>query len=172
MNLAIERYVWRVSRRLRPHAPPERRRSIRAELRGHLRDAAAEMGTRAAVEQAGDPAAVALAYAEVEIGRPREWRPGLGAVAAAIVFLVLAVLQQREIHMHRAAHWAHFDPWGADLYLVRLSGDLERSLALHVDVARPAYVLIPLLASCAGREPGAACRSAGTGHRPRSRSPQ
>jgi len=146
VNLAIERYVWRVTRRLRPHAPPERRRSIRAELRRHLRDASAEIGAGAAVEQAGDPVAVALEYAEVEIGWPRVWRARLGAIAAAVAFLFLAVLQQREIHLHRAAHWAHFDPWHADLYLVRLSGDLERSLVVHVDVARPAYVLVPLLA--------------------------
>jgi hypothetical protein len=146
MNLAIERYVWRVNRRLRRHVPPERRRAIRRELRGHLRDAAADVGPSKAVQQAGDPAEVARDYAEGETGQPRRWRPLAGAIAATAALLVVAVLQQREFRLERAAGWGDFDPWSVDLLLLRVNGDLERSLVFHVDVDRVAYVVIPLIA--------------------------
>ena len=146
MNLTIERYVWAVSRRLRHDAPAERRRAIRRELRGHLRAAAEDVGPEEAVARAGDPAVVAREYADVEAGRPRRWRPWAGAVAAVIAYLVLAVLQQREILLQRAAHWGRFDPWSADLWLLRLNGDLEQGVVVYVDVQRIAYVLVPLVA--------------------------
>jgi hypothetical protein len=145
MNLTIERYVLRVNRRLRPHVPPERRRAIRRNLRAHLHDAAADVGAQAAVEGAGAPEAVARDYAEAELGRPRSWRPLAGAVAAAVAVLVIAVLQQREFRLERAPFWGDFDPWGVDLGLMRLHGDLEQTLVFHVDVDRAAYVVVPLL---------------------------
>ena len=146
MNLTIERYVWRVSRRLRPYVPAERRREIRSELREHLGGAAADVGARPAVEQAGAPAVVARDYAEGEFGRPRRWRPRAGAVAALAALFVVAVLQQRELRLNRAPHWGNFDPWSADLWLLRLHGDLEETLIVHVDVQRIAYIVIPLVA--------------------------
>ena len=146
MNLTIERYVWAVSRRLRHDTPAERRRAIRRELRGHLRTAAEDVGAEAAVARAGDPAAVAREYAEVEAGRPRRWRPGVGLAAAAIAYLLVAVLQQREILLQRAATWGRFDPWSADLRLLRLNGDLEQGVVVHVSVQRFAYVVLPLVA--------------------------
>jgi len=45
--------------------------------------------------------------------------------------------------MNRAAHWGDLDPWSTDLWLVRLTGDLEESLVLHVYVQRIAYLLLP-----------------------------
>lgn len=66
MNLAIERYLWSVDRRLRRRAAAPRRREIRRELREHLRAAADEVGAREAVARAGDPAEVAREYADVE----------------------------------------------------------------------------------------------------------
>jgi hypothetical protein len=146
MNLTIERYVWAVSRRLRHDAPAERRRAIRRELRGHLRTAAEDVGADEAVVRAGDPGVVAREYAEVEAGRPRRWRPRGGFVAAVIAYLLVAVLQQREILLHRAAHWGRFDPWSADLWLLRLNGDLEQGVVVHVYVQRLAYLLVPLVA--------------------------
>ena len=146
MNLTIERYVWAVSRRLRHDAPAERRRAIRRELRGHLRAASEDVGAEEAVARAGDPAVVAREYADVEAGRPRRWRPRAGLVAAAIAYLLVAVLQQREILLLRAAHWGRFDPWSADLWLLRLNGDLEQGVVVHVYVQRLAYVLVPLVA--------------------------
>ena len=146
MNLTIERYVWAVSRRLRHDAPAERRRAIRRELRGHLEAAAAEVGPEEAAARAGDPAVVAREYADVEAGRPRHWRPVAGLVAAVTACLLLAVLQQREILMHRAAHWGRFDLWSADLWLLRLNGDLEQGIVVHVYLQRIAYVLVPLVA--------------------------
>ena len=146
MNLTIERYVWAVSRRVRHHAPAERRRAIRRELRAHLRSAAEDVGVEEAVARAGEPAVVAREYAEVEVGRPRTWRPRAGAVAAAIAYLLIAILQQRELHLLRAAHWAEFDPWSADLWLLRLHGDLEQGLLVHVYIQRLAYILVPLVA--------------------------
>jgi hypothetical protein len=146
MNLTIELYVTQVSRRLKPHVPSERRRAIRRELREHLRGAAAEVGPEAAVRQAGPPDEVARDYVEAELGRPRLWRPWAGVVAAAVAYLLLAVLQQRELHLNRAPHWGRFDPWSADLWLLRLHGDLEQTLIVHVYVQRIAYLLIPLVA--------------------------
>ncbi len=146
MNLTIERYVLGVNRRLRPHVPPEHRRAIRRDLRAHLRDAAADVGAHAAVEGAGSPEAVARDYAEAELGRPRSWRPYVGAAAAAVALLSIAVLQQRELRLEGAPTWGDFDPWSVDLLLARLHGDLERTLVVHVDVDRVAYVVVPLLA--------------------------
>ena len=146
MNLTIERYVWAVSRRLRHDAPAERRRAIRRELRGHLRAAADDVGAEEAVARAGDPAVVAREYGEVEAGRPRRWRPRAGLVAAAIAYVLVAVLQQREILLLRAAHWGRFDPWSADLWLLRLNGDLEQGVVVHVYIQRLAYILVPLVA--------------------------
>jgi HAAS len=146
MNLTIERYVWAVSRGLRRWVPAERRREIRRELRAHLAAAADDVGAAEAVARAGAPATVAREYAEVEADRPRRWRPRAGAVAAPIAFLLIAILQQRELHLQRAAHWAEFDPWSADLWLVRLHGDLEEGLLVHVYIQRLAYILVPLVA--------------------------
>lgn len=146
MNLSIERYVQRVNRRLRPHVPAERRRAIRRELRGHLRDAAADVGARAAVEQAGRPDDVARNYAEGEVGRPRLWRPWAGTIAAAVALLLVAVLQQREFRLERAPSWGDFDPWTVNLIVIRLHGDLEQTLVANVDVDRIAYVVVPVLA--------------------------
>ena len=146
MNLTIERYVLRVNRRLRPHVPPERRRAIRRDLRAHLRDAAADVGAHAAVEGAGAPDAIARDYAEGELGRLRLWRPYAGGIAAAVALLLVMVFQQREFRLERAPFWGDFDPWSVDLLLARLHGDLERTLVVHVDVDRVAYVVVPLLA--------------------------
>jgi hypothetical protein len=146
MNLTIERYVWAVSRRLRRDAPAERRRAIRRELRGHLLAAAEDVGAEEAVARAGEPTVVAREYTEVEAGRPRRWRPRAGLVAAVIAYVLVAVLQQREIVLHQAAQWGRFDPWSANLWLLRLDGDLERGVVVHVDVQRIAYVVIPLVA--------------------------
>jgi hypothetical protein len=63
-----------------------------------------------------------------------------------VALFVVAVLQQRELHLHRAPHWGHFDPWSADLWLLRLHGDLEQTLIVHVYVQRIAYIVIPLVA--------------------------
>lgn len=146
MNLTIERYVWSVDRRLRRRADPPRRREIRRELRQNLEAAAADVGPRDAVARAGDAAEVARDYAEVEAGTPRRWRPRAGLVAAALSWLLLALVQQRELRLERAPHWAEFDPWSADLWLVRLSGDLEETILLHVHVHRIAYLVVPLVA--------------------------
>ncbi len=89
---------------------------------------------------------VAREYADVEAGRPRRWRPRAGFVAAAIAYLLVAVLQQREILLLRAAHWGRFDPWSADLWLLRLNGDLEQGVVVHVYIQRLAYILVPLVA--------------------------
>ncbi|HSC91448.1 MAG TPA: hypothetical protein VLB86_07330 [Gaiellaceae bacterium] len=146
MNLIIERYVWSVGRRLRGRVPAWRRREIRRELREHLRAAAAEVGAEEAAARAGAPDVVAREYAEVEEGRPERWNPRAGAIAAALAWLLLALVQQRELRLTRAPHWGEFDPWSADLWLVRLHGDLERMVVVHVDVRRIAYLLVPLVA--------------------------
>lgn len=146
MNLEIERFVWKVSRQLRGRLPGDQRREIRRELRTHLLSSAETHGVTGAVERMGDPSRVAADYADVEVGRARPWRPRAGLVAAALTFLVIVVLQQREVRMNRAAHWGDFDPWSADLWLVRLTGDLEESLVLHVSIQRIAYLLLPLIA--------------------------
>jgi hypothetical protein len=70
----------------------------------------------------------------------------VGAVAAAVALLSIAVLQQREFRLEGAPTWGDFDPWSVDLLLARLHGDLERTLVVHVDVDRVAYVVVPLLA--------------------------
>jgi hypothetical protein len=141
MNLTIERYVWSVGRRVRP----ERRRAVRRELRAHLREASEDVGVREAIRRAGDPADVASDYAELDSG-PRPWRPRAGALAAVVVYLLLVVLQQRELRLERAPEWGSFDPWSADLWLFHLHGDMERTLVFHIWVQDIAYVLLPLLA--------------------------
>jgi hypothetical protein len=145
MNMQIEKYVWRVSRRLRG-LRGEQRREIRRDLRTHLRSASAEVGVAEAIARMGDPARVAADYADAEAGRRLRWRPRAGLVAAVLTYLILVVLQQREIRLVRAAHWGDFDPWSADLWLIRLSGNLERSLVLDIHIQRIAYLLLPLIA--------------------------
>lgn len=141
MKLTIERYVWSVGRRVRP----EHRREVRRELRAHLGEATEDLGVREAIRRAGDPADVARDYAELEAG-PRPWRPRAGALAAVVAYLLLVLLQQRELRLERAPQWGSFDPWSADLWLFYLHGDLERKLVFHIWIQDIAYVVLPLLA--------------------------
>lgn len=68
-----------------------RRRELRRELRANLADAAAERGSRAAVERLGSLRHMAAQAAPVDPTRPR-WSVGLGAALALVLLTVLAEL--------------------------------------------------------------------------------
>jgi HAAS len=163
VKLPVERYVRTVSRRLRTSTDRRRRREIRRELRGHLESAAADVGVATALAGMGAPDRVAREYAEAEGDRPRVWRPVAGAIASLFSLVLVAFLNQRQVRLERAPGWGDFDPWSADLRLLRLNGDLEQTLVVHVWIHRAAYVLVPLaifvLASRAWRLLGAGGRA-------------
>ena len=85
---AVLSYDWWLDLR---GTPARRRRDLRAELRGNLRDAAAHTGARQAVASLGSTRQMAAESAVVDPYRPR-WAVGIYCGIAALMLTLLVAL--------------------------------------------------------------------------------
>lgn len=150
MNLAIERTVWRVDRRLSRDVSFSERRKIRGELRANLHAAARELGTAEALRRFGDVAKAAEEY-RAAASRPDDVRVDRGLRAAAYTVVTLLVLTFVRIPTFGMV--TTFDPftdaqeWHVQLWrLGELSGDIATRTLFEATVYSYAFVLFPLLA--------------------------
>jgi hypothetical protein len=150
VNLAFERTVWRLDRRLRRDVPVSARRAIRREVRANLRAAAQEVGEEEAVRRFGDVATVAEDY-RAAAARPDAVRVDRGLVAAAWTLFALLLLTVVRIPTFgmvttfdaftNEQEW-HVQPWR----LGELSGDIATRTLFEATVYSYSLLLFPLLA--------------------------
>jgi hypothetical protein len=91
MNLAVERTVWQIDRRLRGEVPFSARRAIRRDVRANLSAAALELGEQEALRRFGEASQVAEDY-RAAAARPDAVRIDRGLKAAAYTLLALLCL--------------------------------------------------------------------------------
>ena len=150
MNVAIERTVWGIDRRLRRDVSFSARRAIRRDVRANLRLAAQEVGQEQALSRFGDVTAVAEDY-RAAAGRPDAVRVDRGLTAAAYTLLALLLLAVVRIPTFgmvttfdaftNEQHW-HVQLWR----LGELSGDITTRTLFEATVYSYSLVLFPLLA--------------------------
>jgi hypothetical protein len=150
MNLAVERTVWQIDRRLRGEVPFSARRAIRRDVRANLCAAALELGEEEALRRFGETSQVAEDY-RAAAARPDAVRIDRGLKAAAytlLALLCLAIIRIPTFGMvttfdafTNAQEW-HLQVWR----LGELSGDIATRTLFEATVYSYSFLLFPLLA--------------------------
>lgn len=150
MNLAFERTVWRIDRRLRRDVPFSARRAIRRDIRANLRTAAQEIGPEEALRSFGEVTTVAEDY-RAAAARPDAVRVDRGLIAATCTLFVLLLLTVVRIPTFGMV--TTFDAftnereWHVQLWrLGELSGDIATRTLFEATVYSYSFLLFPLVA--------------------------
>lgn len=150
MNLAIERTVWRIDRRLRRDVPFSARRAIRSDVRANLRAAAEQVGEVEALRRFGDVGRAAEDY-RLAAARPDAVRVDRGLRAAACTLAALVLLTLVRIPTFEMVTtfdaFTDADEWHVQLWrLGELSGDIATSTLFEATVYSYSFILFPVLA--------------------------